>query len=316
MIGIINIVLLLVGLLLLAKGADIFVEGAGQLAARMGIPPLVVGLTIVALGTSAPEAAIAITSAAQSAGDMAIAGVFGSNIVNTLVILGVTALIAEVPMRRSTMRYEVPFVLLVTTALLALGIHDGELGRADSLLLLTLLAGYVMYLVRMARSTDELNEEPAEGESPFKRSLYRLVLLCVAGAASICMGAQFTVDGATAIAQALGMSERVVGLTVVALGTSLPELVTSLAAARKGQADIAIGNVVGSSIFNVLFVLGVSGVIAPMPFARELIFDGMVALAAVTLLLIVCLRSKRLSRAGGVTLLAGYTAYLGTVLAG
>lgn len=166
MIGIINIVLLLVGLLLLAKGADIFVEGAGQLAARMGIPPLVVGLTIVALGTSAPEAAIAITSAAQSAGDMAIAGVFGSNIVNTLVILGVTALIAEVPMRRSTMRYEVPFVLLVTTALLALGIHDGELGRADSLLLLTLLAGYVMYLVRMARSTDELNEEPAEGRAP------------------------------------------------------------------------------------------------------------------------------------------------------
>jgi cation:H+ antiporter len=140
-VTIINIALLLVGLLALAKGADAFVEGAGGLAARLGIPPLVVGLTIVALGTSAPEAAISITSAAQSAEGMAIAGVFGSNIVNTLVILGITALVVEVPMRHTTMRYEIPFVLIMTIVLLVLCVHDGQLGRIDSMLLLLLFAG-------------------------------------------------------------------------------------------------------------------------------------------------------------------------------
>lgn len=313
-VTIINIALLLVGLLALAKGADAFVEGAGGLATRLGIPPLVVGLTVVALGTSAPEAAISITSAAQSAEGMAIAGVFGSNIVNTLVILGITALVVEVPMRRTTMRYEIPFVLIMTAALLVLCVHDGQLGRIDSMLLLLLLAGYLVYLVRMVKAParDKTGED---GAPKAIKPLTRLVPLCVIGAIGICAGAQLTVDGATHIARALGMSDRVVGLTVIAMGTSLPELVTSLTAARKGQADIAIGNVVGSSIFNVLFVLGVSGVISPLPFASELLFDGVVALAAIALLWFVCLRQSKLGRAGGVTLLACYAIYLGTILA-
>lgn len=310
----INLALLLVGLLALAKGADTFVEGAGGLAARLGIPPLMAGLTVVALGTSAPEAAISITSAVQSAEGMAIAGIFGSNIVNILVILGITALVVEVPMRRTTMRYEIPFVLLVTAVVLALCAHDGQLGRTDSLLLLALFAGYLVYLVRMAKSASKGEQDVANKPEP-SRTLPRLVLLCVAGAAAVYIGAQFTVDGATQIAQSLGMSERVVGLTVVALGISLPELITSLTAARKGQTDIAIGNVVGSSIFNVLFVLGVSGVISPLPFANELLFDGVVALVAIALLWIVCSRNARLGRAGGVSLLACYAIYLGVVLA-
>lgn len=316
---VVNIALLLVGLLALGKGADTFVEGAGGLAARLGIPPLVVGLTIVALGTSAPEAAISITSTAQSAEGMAIAGVFGSNIVNTLVILGITSLVVEVPMRRTTMRYEIPFVLLMTAALLFLCVHDGRLGRIDSLLLLLMFAGYLVYLVRMtktsARDGSPDASESATDTSETPKPLKRLVLLCAIGAVAICVGAQLTVDGATQIASALGMSDRVVGLTVIAMGTSLPELVTSLTAARKGQADIAIGNVVGSSIFNVLFVLGVSGVISPLPFASELLFDGVVALAAIALLWFVCLRRSKLGRAGGATLLACYGIYLGTVLA-
>lgn len=339
-----NLVLLSIGLFALAKGADVFVEGASGLAARLGIPSLVVGLTIVALGTSAPEAAISIASASQSTSSMAIAGVFGSNIINTLVILGVTALVVEVPVRHTTMRYEIPFVVFVTMVLLVLGVRDGWLGRGDSLFLLLLLAAYLAYLVIIARrssgSSDlptepsDLPSEPGEpalksrgdnkdeggasvpGERTPMRSLPKLVLLCLVGAVAICAGAQFTVNGATEIARMLGMSERVVGLTVIALGTSLPELVTSLAAARKGQADIAIGNVVGSSIFNVLFVLGVSGVIAPMPFAPELLFDGVVALASVALLWLVCLRNRRLGRVGGVSLLASYAVYLGAVLVG
>ena len=323
----INLFLLSVGLIALAKGADVFVEGASGLAARLGIPSLVVGLTIVALGTSAPEAAISIASAVQSTSDMAIAGVFGSNIINTLVILGITALVVEVPIRRTTMRYEIPFVVLVTAVLLVLGALDGWLGRVDSLLLLLLLAAYLVYLVLMAKTSassheSALNEKgeheieaaaATDAPTPAK-SLPKLVLLCLVGAAAICVGARFTVDGATEIARMLGMSERVVGLTIVALGTSLPELVTSLAAARKGQADIAIGNVVGSSIFNVLFVLGISGVIAPMPFAPELILDGVVSLASVALLWFVCLRSRRLGRVGGASLLASYAIYLFAVL--
>ena len=332
-----NLVLLLMGLFALAKGADVFVEGASGLAARLGIPSLVVGLTIVALGTSAPEAAISIASASQSTSSMAIAGVFGSNIINTLVILGVTALVVEVPVRHTTMRYEIPFVVFVTMVLLVLGVRDGWLGRGDSLFLLLLLTAYLAYLLFIARRSSEpseLSSEPGEpalksrggnkdeggasvpGERTPMRSLPKLVLLCLVGAVAICAGAQFTVNGATKIARMLGMSERVVGLTVIALGTSLPELVTSLAAARKGQADIAIGNVVGSSIFNVLFVLGASGVIAPMPFAPELLFDGVVALASVALLWLVCLRNRRLGRVGGVSLLASYAVYLGTVLVG
>lgn len=305
---------LIAGLALLVKGADVFVDGARDIAVKLGIPPLVVGLTVVALGTSAPEAAISITSATQENGSMAIAGVFGSNIVNTLVILGVTALIAEVPLRRSTLRLDIPFVLVVTAVLLMLCVHDGQLGRVDAALLLVLLGCYVAYLVRTARKG--IQEDEQEADKTVQRGTIRLALLCILGAMGISAGAHLTVEGASGLAQMLGMSERVAGLTVIALGTSLPELVTSLSAARKGQTDIAIGNVVGSSIFNVLFVLGVSGVIAPIPFERELLFDGMVALAAIALLWVACVRTRSLRRAGGVSLLAGYAIYLGAVLAG
>lgn len=319
----ISLAFLLIGLLALAKGADTFVEGAGGLATRLGVSPLMAGLTVVALGTSAPEAAISIASATQSSEGMTIAGIFGSNIVNILVILGITALVAEVPMRRTTMRYEIPFILLVTAVVLALCAHDGQLGRADSALLLALFAGYLVYLVRMARSSargedhnnNNDNNDNGTNKPDALRPFSKLVLLCVASATAIYIGAQLTVSGATKIAQMLGMSDRVVGLTVVALGISLPELITSLTAARKGQTDIAIGNVVGSSIFNVLFVLGVSGVIAPLPFAGELLFDGVVALVAIALLWVVCCKNSRLGRVGGASLLSCYAIYLGIVLA-
>ena len=316
MYSILSIVGLLAGFALLVRGADTFVDGAGGLATRAGIPPLIVGLTIVALGTSAPEAAISIVSATQGASDVTIANVLGSNIVNTLVILGVVALVARIPMRRSTLVFELPLVLGVTAMPLVLCLHDGMLDRLDALVLLALMVGYLFHVVRMARAqvTPTLGGERHADAAPTS-STGRLVLRALGGAVAICAGGQLVVQGATQIAGQLGVSDRVIGLTVVALGTSLPELATSLSAARKGQTDIALGNVMGSSILNILFVLGVSGAIAPMPFGVALAIDGFVALAAVALLWLVSIRRKALGRTGGAVLLSGYAAYLTHLLA-
>ena len=305
-------VLLIIGFILLVKGADLFVDGAGSLAAKLGIPPLVVGFTVVALGTSAPEAAITFAAAAHQAHGMAIANVLGSNIVNTLVILGIAALVRELPVRSSTFRVEMPVVLGVTALLLGLCLYDGQLSRADALLLLACLGAYLCYLVRLAQRS-QADEEP---ELHAERKAGVLAALSVAGIAGVCVGADLVVESAARIASALGLSDRVVGLTVIALGTSLPELATSVAAARKHQADLAVGGVVGSSILNVLFVLGVAGTIHPVPFAAELLMDGLVALGAMALLWIVCLRTRSLRRTGAFALLSGYAAYLMHLLAG
>lgn len=313
------VLLLIVGLALLTKGADVFVDGASGLATKFGIPPLVVGLTIVALGTSAPEAAISIVSSIQEADAITIANVFGSNIVNVMVVLGLTSLIAEVPVQKSTLRVEIPFVFATTALLLMLCLNGGRLGRIDSLILLVFLVAYLVYLVLSVRTGDkdkdsEMAELVAGDLGDSSRSTRRLVLLSLVGAVAICIGARLTVDGATQLAKVLGMTERVIGLTVVAMGTSLPELVTSVTAARKGQTDIAFGNVIGSSILNILFVLGVAGVISPVPFATELLFDGVVSIIAVVLVWLVCIRNKMLSRVGGVALLVTYAVYLGYIL--
>ena len=314
---ILTLVMLAIGFVLLTKGADFFVDGAGGLAARLGVPPLVIGLTIVSLGTSAPEAAVTITSAAQGIDQMAIAGVFGSNIVNTLVVLGVVALVREAPIKKSTMRIEIPFVVAITGLLLILCVRDGELSRLDSCALLLLLAVYLGYLAYMTRSGKyKVDESDADNSIDSDQPMHRLILFTVAGAAAICFGAQLTVNSATEIAIAIGLSERVIGLTIVAVGTSLPELVTSVAAARKGQTDLAIGNIVGSSIFNILFVLGVAGAISPMPFNSSLLFDGLVSLAAIVLLWVVCMPQKSLGRLGGVSLLVCYVVYVAVVLMG
>lgn len=321
----INFVGIILGLALLTKGADLFVDGASGLAAKLGIPPLVVGLTIVALGTSAPEAAISIAAATQAAGSITIANVLGSNIVNTLVILGVVALVAKVPVRRTTMRVEIPLVMAATILMLGLCSHDGMLGRLDALVLLALLAGYLFYLVKTAQKAEPRAEKdkdyaddngvPVPVASKRAASTPWQLGLSVLGAAVICFGADLTVDNALVLAEAWGIPQRVVGLTVVALGTSLPELVTSVTAARKGQTDIALGNVVGSSILNLLFVLGVSGALSPIPFSSELLFDGIVALAAIALVWVLCARKKALGRLGGASLLASYATYVGYLLA-
>lgn len=299
----IELVLLVIGFVMLIKGADIFVEGAAGIAAKFGIPQLVIGLTIVAMGTSAPEAAVSIAAAFKGTADITIGNVVGSNIINILVILGVTALIVAVAVQQSTVRYEIPFVILVTIVLLVMGALDGKIGRLDGVILWALFIVYLIYLFLMAKHGRE--EEETQMDAP----VWKLLLFVVIGAALIVIGADVSVDAASDIALVIGLSERFIGLTIVALGTSLPELCTSVVAARKGNADLAIGNIVGSNIFNILFVVGTTALIIPVPFNPAFVVDTAVAIGAAVLLWVCVFRKKKLTRPGGILMLAAYAGY-------
>lgn len=299
----IELVLLIVGFAMLIKGADIFVEGAAGIAAKFGIPQLVIGLTIVAMGTSAPEAAVSITAAFKGTADITIGNVVGSNIINILIILGVTALIVAVAVQQSTIRYEIPFVVLVSAVLLVMGALDGNIGRLDGVILWLLFIVYLAYLGVMAKRGKE--EQETFEDAP----AWKLLLYVVIGIALIVLGADVSVDAASEIARVIGLSERFIGLTIVALGTSLPELCTSVVAATKGKADLAIGNIVGSNIFNILFVVGTAALIIPVPFNPAFVIDTAVAIGAAVLLWICVLPKKKLTRPGGILMLAGYAGY-------
>ncbi|MGN0481497.1 MAG: calcium/sodium antiporter [Lachnospiraceae bacterium] len=299
-----SFVLLVVGFVLLIKGADWFVEGAAGIAARFGIPQLVIGLTIVAMGTSAPEAAVSITSAIGGNAGITVGNVVGSNIMNILVILGVTAVIIAVPVQKSTVKIEIPFMIGITAVFLLLGVFDNELGRLDGVVMWALFIVYLMYLLRMALKNKESVEETQE-----QKPLWLQLLMLVGGAVIIVGGSNLTVDSATDIAKFFGVSDRFIGLTVIALGTSLPEFVTSVIAARKGNADIAIGNIVGSNIFNILFVAGTTALITPVVFQPEFMVDTIIAIASAVLLLVCVLPKKKLTRFGGVAMLVGYIGY-------
>lgn len=299
-------ILLVVGFVLLVKGADWFVEGASGIAGKFGIPQLVIGLTIVAMGTSAPEAAVSIT-AAFSGGDgvdLTIGNVVGSNIMNILVILGITAVIIPVAIQKSTLRIELPFMILVTVLLAAMGLQDNMVNRLEGGILWICFIIYMLYLLRMAKNgKEEVEEEHAT------KNIWLLLLMTVVGAAAIVGGSNLVVDSASKIAGFLGVSQRIIGLTIVAFGTSLPELVTSVTAAKRGKSDIAIGNIVGSNIFNILFVTGTTALITPIKYAATFWVDSVVAVAAGVLLLLCVLRKQELRRPAGVIMLLGYVGY-------
>ena len=242
-----NTLLLVVGFVFLIKGADWFVDGASALATRFGIPQLVIGLTIVAMGTSLPEASVSITAALDNNPGITIGNVVGSNILNIFIILGLSAVITPLLVAKSTVKYEIPFVIITSFVLLGQGI-DGSIAWYDGLVQWALFIVYLIYLLIMAKKgnvDDEIASEPI--------SLLKSFVFIVIGIVAIILGSNFAVDGATFIATEFGFSQSLIGLTIVALGTSLPELFTSVVAARKGKADIAIGNIVGSNIFNILF---------------------------------------------------------------
>lgn len=301
--------LLALGFALLVKGADWFVEGASRLAERFGIPQLVIGLTIVAMGTSLPEAAVSVSAALKGSAEITIGNIVGSNIMNVLVILGLTAVITPVAVQRSTVRYEIPYVILVSAILWALGSTGDRLLRVpDGLILWGLMLFYLAYLLAMAKRGQPLPEEGAE-QSDQPMPVWKMLLMIVLGAAMIVLGSNLAVDAATELALIFGMSERLIGLTIVAFGTSLPELVTSVTAAIKGKADIAVGNIVGSNIFNILFVVGTSALITPVEYAVDFFVDSVVCIGSAVLLWLCVIRNKRLGRLDGALMLVCYGGY-------
>ena len=305
----VQVLLLIVGFVMLVKGADWFVDGAAGLADRFGIPQLVIGLTIVAMGTSAPEAAVSITAALKDSAGIAVGNIVGSNILNVLIILGLTACVATLSVAKSTIRIEIPYMIAISLLLLLFGWTGNEITFWEGVGLWVAFLLYLGYLFRMAKKNKETPPEEASS-----RPLWMLLVLSIIGLALIVWGSDVTVSAASELARYFGMSERFIGLTIVALGTSLPELFSSLTAARKGNADIAIGNIVGSNIFNILFVVGLSSLIIDIPFASAFNFDTYVALGAAVLLWLCALRTQRLQRWAGALMLVCYAAYLGYIL--
>ena len=305
---------LVVGFIFLTKGADWFVEGSSKMAIKMHIPEIVVGLTIVAMGTSAPEAAISITSALQNNAGISIGNVIGSNILNIAIILGISALIAKLPIKKSTIKYEIPFVIFVTIVLMGLGYFFGSVNKIGAVILTILFVVFISYLFWLSKN----GEGDVEGVESLKDTdtYPRLILTTIVGVIVIVLGSNITVDAATIIAKFFGLSDRVIGLTIIAFGTSLPELVTSVTAARRGNTDIAIGNIVGSNIFNILFVLGISGLVSPspIPFAANFFSDGIIATIVAIMLFVFCYKKHELNKTGGLIFVVFYAAYLTTLL--
>lgn len=310
-----QIVLLIIGFVMLIKGADWFVDGAAGIADKLHIPQLIIGLTIVAMGTSAPEAAISISASVQGSADIAVGNVLGSNILNVLIILGVTSIITPLAVQKSTVKYEIPFVIIISIIFALIGLFDNSIGLIDGILLWVLFIAYIAYLFIMTKKGKIQADEPND-ETPDKKpkKVWQLILFGIIGIALVVLGSNITVNAATEIATMFGMSERFIGLTIVALGTSLPELVTSITAALKKNADIAIGNIVGSNIFNILFVIGTSALITPVAYQGQFLVDSIFCIAtAMLLLLLVLNKDKKLKRWGGIIMLicyAGYFVYL------
>ncbi len=308
---VVQIILLVIGFVLLVKGADWFVEGASRVAEKFGIPQLVIGLTIVAMGTSLPEAAVSVSAALKGSAEITIGNILGSNIMNVLLILGLTAVITPIAVQKSTIKYEIPFVVVVSAVLMGIGYTDGVVGRLDGVILWVLFIIYLLYLLKMAKSgADVIEEIPGDGKP---MPVWKMLLMIVVGAAMIVLGSNLAVDAASELARIFGMSERLIGLTIVAFGTSLPELVTSVTAAIKGKADIAVGNIVGSNIFNILFVVGTSALITPVAYSSTFLVDSIATIAVGIILWLLVFQKQKLGRLGGAVMLvcyAGYFVYL------
>ena len=323
------ILLLLVGFVALIKGADWFVDGASGVAAKLRIPTLVIGLTVVAFGTSAPELATSLISASEHSVGIAIGNILGSNICNVLLILGLSASIATLPIQKDSLKIDLPVLLFASALFIVFGVTGNEIDRIEGVILAVLLVAYTTFLIfnalkgRDSETIEDLenHEVTAETEekgfnawySKMKSHSWFLLVILVVGLGVVVGGAMMAVEGAKSIASMIGISENVIGLTVVAIGTSLPELITSVMAAKKGETDIAVGNIVGSNLFNILFVGGLSSLVFPLPFApggNSFLPDGIIALgAAVILSVFAYMPGHKLKKWQGFVLVAGAVAF-------
>ena len=302
---IVQVVLLLVGFVFLIKGSDFFVDGASSIASLLKIPTIIVGLTIVALGTSAPEAAVSITSSLTGSNAMAVSNVIGSNLFNMLMVIGIAALISNLTMEKSVLEKDLPFLVGITVLWAIFIIVGWDITNIEGIILLVIMIAYIIILVINTRKSGEANEV----EKP-KFGLPKSIILILVGLAGIVLGGDLVVDSASAIAIALGMSETLVGLTIVAIGTSLPELVTSITAIKKGENQLVIGNVIGSNIFNILFVLGASSAISAIPLDSSMLIDVLFMLFVTILCFIFGKTQEKYDKKEGIILIALFVAYM------
>jgi cation:H+ antiporter len=300
-------ILLIIGFVLLIKGADFFVDGASSIAGKLKVPSLIIGLTVVSIGTSMPEAAVSISASLGGTNAISLGNVIGSNIFNLLMVVGVSSAILPIVTDRDMLKRDMPINIGVTV-LLGILLFDGNLSRLEALLLLLLLVAYMFLLIRSAL------KNRVEAEETKVLSWAKSIVFIVLGVAAIIGGGQLVVNSAKTIALALGMSETLVGLTVVAIGTSLPELVTSVVAARKGDSGIAMGNVIGSNLFNILFILGMAGVIKPLTADAAFFIDTGILLGISALMLLFAFTKRKISRVEGITCVLIYVAYTAYII--
>ncbi len=307
-----SIILLVVGFILLIKGADFFVDGAVSIANNFKIPKVLVGLTIVAFGTSAPELAVSIQALASGSTDMVLGNVIGSNIINILLILGIAAIIRPLRIRNNTIRKEIPITILISTLLVVLfldvQLQSGQVNqitRSDGIAILLFFAIFLYYLINMALRSRDKNKV----EKP-RWKFFPSLLITLLGLAGIIGGSDLVVNSATDIAHTIGISERIIALTVIALGTSLPELVTTVVSAKKGETDLVIGNILGSNIFNICMILGIPvaifGTVTPASFK---VLDLVALVGSAVVLYIFCKTHHKISRGEGITMLIAFLAY-------
>lgn len=330
-------ILLIIGFIFLVKGADLFVSGSSAIAEHFGIPAFIIGLTVVAFGTSMPEAAISVTAAVTGANGIAVGNAIGSNIFNLLIVLGASAMIKECPVTRDTLRFEYPLSIVAAGVLLVMGLRVGADGsmfgtgivsRVDGLVLLVVFAVFMVATVKKAMKqhnreniidyyggadVGDQGGDAALGGS--KTSLVKSIVMSIIGLTGIVLGGDMVVESASSIAEAFGIDEILIGLTIVALGTSLPELVISIVAALKGETDIAVGNVIGSNIFNILLVLGLSTAIHPIAITMFSIYDIMILIGASLIVLIPLARKRMVTRGWGALMVLMYAGYLAYIIA-
>lgn len=301
---------LIVGFLLLIKGADVFVEGSSAVARKLHVPTIIIGMTIVAMGTSLPECAVSVTAAMRNNNGLAIGNVLGSNLFNLLVVCGACALFAPLLVQKETMKREFPFSVLCTAGMIGLGYFGMKLDRKDGIVLLVLFAFYLGYMLYTAlKAKNGVSDEDGQGEKE-ELSGWRCVVYILGGMFAIKYGGDFVVGGASSIAESFGLSQNMIGLTIVAMGTSLPELVTSVVAARKHELDMAVGNVIGSNIFNVLLILGLAATISPVTMYMENLIDAAILIGASVIVWILAWSKGKIVKSEGVVMLCMYSAFM------
>ena len=309
------VVLLIIGFAFLVKGADAFVEGSSSIAKHFQVPSLIIGMTIVAMGTSLPETAVSVTASIAGSNALAVSNAVGSNIFNLMVVIGVCAVLTPVAVQKSSLKIDIPFSIVCALLLLVLGHDRMMLTRVNGLILIVLFAFFILYMIRSAQHSmnNEDSEFAAEAAEMKVMSVPKSLIFIVIGIAGITLGSDWVVDGSKTIASAFGISENLIGLTIVAFGTSLPELMTSIVAARKNEVDMALGNAVGSNIFNILMVLGIASALSPISFIRENIIDIIILVGFSFIVWLMAWTKHRLDKIEGLAMIllyAGYVVYI------